>query len=475
MIKTSLKWSGIILVVFACLFGSFQLLKDWKFNSDAPLASFTAPNSLSEARHQDLEQLALFFDLEKSWTLESLDRAKAEWQSLTTTAEQMTDAEFELGVAKIVALAGNAHSKIREYNRTPRYNRLPIRSYWFSDGYHVIRAYKGFEKLLGYKLIEIEGQPVDQITRELEQYIAGPEGTVRKYMPYLLESPELLHAAGLIQFPQQMEVTFEVTGEAIGPERTTVVFADPFPPSTDQMARTHYLLTPDVYAQSQPDWSPLKSGSEATPIYLQLPAERMQMRSIPDMEASYVQFWTNNNVGSTSIQAFCNETLATYRKNPSRYLIVDQRFNGGGNFNLTQSCMEEFGQSIPEDGFLYIIIGGTTFSAGMYSTAFLMQSAGDKAVLVGEKVGDTLQSWGEDNLLKLPNSEIVIKFSTGMHDLSKPCSEWTKCHWDALFLDLNITSMAPDIYAPLHYEDFLNNRDTALEAIREHQQSLLTQ
>jgi hypothetical protein len=51
----------------------------------------------------------------------------------------------------------------------------------------------------------------------------------------------------------------------------------------------------------------------------------------------------------------------------------------------------------------------------MHSTAFLLHSAGDQAVLVGESVGDTMQHWGEDNLLRLPNSEIEIKFSAGSH------------------------------------------------------------
>jgi hypothetical protein len=123
--------------------------------------------------------------------------------------------------------------------------------------------------------------------------------------------------------------------------------------------------------------------------------------------------------------------------------------------------MEGFGSSVPEDGHLYVIVGGTTFSAGMYSAAFAKHSGGDRVVLVGEPVGDTLRHWGEDNLLRL-----------GMHDFSQPCRDWRRCHWDALFLDLAIDDLTPDLEAPLSYQDFANQVDPAMIAIAGHQERL---
>tara|TARA_Y100000031_G_scaffold155597_1_gene206836 strand:+ start:11845 stop:13191 length:1347 start_codon:yes stop_codon:yes gene_type:complete len=445
--------------------GSYHLAKDWRFNSDAPEAEFPPPADQAEARRQDLQHLALFFELERSWSERSLASAKTAYEQLMDQAPAMTDAEFELAVARIVALAGNAHTKVREYNRTPRYSRLPIRGYWFADGYHVIRAYQGFEQLLGNRVTHIDGIAVERIKDELRQYIAGPEGTFRKYSPYLLESPELMFAAGLTKSPQRMEVTLE--GFDAGTK--VVVFEPPFPPSSDQIGRSHYLLTATAYAKSQPDWKTLDLNSESAPLYLQLPDERMQLRAIPELKAMYLQFWANNDVGSTSIKTFCRDALEAFRSEPTVNVIIDHRFNGGGNFNRTRDCLTDFGRSIPPDGHLYIITGGSTFSAGMYSIAFLLHSAGDQAVLVGENVGDSMQHWGEDNLLRLPNSEIEIKFSTGMHDLGKPCNDWQKCHWDALFLNMYLEDMEPDIHSPLHYRDFAGQVDPALEAIRQHQ------
>ena len=469
MTKGIIKWTLIILVVTGSLVGSYNLAKDWKFNSDAPEADFPAPDNLAEARLQDVEHLALFMDYERSWAEDSLEAARLEHKSLAEQASTMNDAEFELAVARFVALAGNAHSKVREYNRTPKYSRLPIRGYWFSDGYHVIRAYQGFEALIGHKLVAIDGVSMDDVFAQLKQYIAGPEGTLKKYTPYLLESPELMNAAGITRSPLRMEVSFENTTNAFESEIKTTVFEAPFPSSSDQIARTHYLLTPQVYSESQPDWKMSAEIGESTPTYLDLPAERMQAMEMPEIEASYVQFWTNSDVGSTSIGDFCGDALRAYQQKPSRNIVIDQRFNGGGNFNLTQSCMEGYGESIPDDGYLYVIIGGSTFSAGMYSSAFLKNSGGERVVLVGESVGDTMVHWGEDNLLRLPNSGIEIKFSTGKHNLGGKCADWKECQWDALFLNLNIDDLEPDIYAPLSYQDFAAQIDPALEAIKKHQ------
>ena len=153
-------------------------------------------------------------------------------------------------------------------------------------------------------------------------------------------------------------------------------------------------------------------------------------------------------------------------------LIVDHRFNGGGNLSLTRDCMNDLGNSLPDEGRLYVVIGGATFSAGIYSVAFLMQSAGERALLVGEPVGDEMISWGEDNLLRLPNSEIEIKFSTGKHDLANGCHDWKQCHWSVLFIDMSTPDMKPHILAPLTYRDFEHQVDAAIEAIRVHEQSL---
>ena len=161
----ALKWSAALLVIGGFMLGSYQLLKDWRFNSDAPVANFPPPADAAEARAQDVEHLAMFFELERSWTDETLAAARQQYEQLRASAVDMSDAEFELAVARVVALAGNAHTKVREYNRTPRYSRLPIRGYWFADGYYIIRAHSGYEQYLGHRVVAIDGRSMAEVAR----------------------------------------------------------------------------------------------------------------------------------------------------------------------------------------------------------------------------------------------------------------------------------------------------------------------
>ena len=119
-----LKWPALAMVMVGVMVGGYILLKAWRFDTDAPEANFPTPANLAEARAQDVEHLALFFELERSWTEDSIEAAREQHRALAERAGEMSDAEFELAVARIVAMADNAHTKIREYNRTPRYNRL---------------------------------------------------------------------------------------------------------------------------------------------------------------------------------------------------------------------------------------------------------------------------------------------------------------------------------------------------------------
>ena len=441
----------------------YHLAKNYRFDSDAPLANYPTPSSLAEARAQDVEHLALFFEHERSWTPATFALAKASYKRLRSVAASMSDAEFDLGVALVVAAANNGHTKIREYGRTPRYNRLPIRGHVFGDGYFIIRAHEGYESLLGKQVVAIDGHSMKKLRADLRQYVGGEKGMFDKYLPYLLESPQLLHAAGLSSSPDSVSIEF------IDAENRSeyAVFDAPFPSSSEQIARSYHLLAPQIYAESQPQWKSLHSTEEDMPRYLRAPFEEFQFVQNERLGISYLQFWSNNDSRDKSIKAFCEESLDSFRENPTQTLVIDQRFNGGGNYQKTSACMTAFGESVQPDGRLYVVIGGPTFSAGIVSAAYAMAAGGDRAMLIGTPVGDGLVSWSEDNLLTLPNSGIEIKFSTGKHDLQNGCDDWRDCHWGGLFSDLRINSMTPDIEVHLTLDDYLNRRDPIMDAIEE--------
>lgn len=449
----------VLLVLLAV--PAYHLAKSARFDTDAPEGNYPEPVSLAEGRAQDVEHLGLFFELERSWTPASLDEARHNYEALQENATNLSDAEFELAVARIVATADNAHTKVREYSRTPRYSRLPIRGHMFDDGYYLIRAHRDHEHLLGQRLTAIDDKSLSEIRDGLRQYVGGNDATFDKYLPYLMESPELLHAAGLIASRDSVSlILLDDEGQT-----NNVTLDAPYPSSSEQIGRSYLLLAPQVYSQSQPEWLAVHTPDAKLPLYLQAPFKQFQFVQNEDSDFSYLQFWSNNDVGDRSISAFCKDALEAFRRNPTDILIIDHRFNSGGNYHTTADCMTDFGHSLPPDGHLYVIIGGPTFSAGIISAATAIVAATGRVTVIGAPVGDRLISWGEDNLLKLPNSGIEIKFSTGKHDLVNGCRDWRQCYWGNLFSDLRIASLEPNPQVPLTFADYRDGRDPVMAVI----------
>ena len=106
-----------------------------------------------------------------------------------------------------------------------------------------------------------------------------------------------------------------------------------------------------------------------------------------------------------------------------------------------------------------MIIGHCTFSAGIYHAAQLKQCT--TAIFIGESVGDRLDFWAEGGKLVLPNSHEVISYSNGFHRYSSVDYP----EYQPYYEELRITSLEPDVAAPMSSKDYFAGRDPALEAI----------
>jgi len=462
IILTLLFVVGAPALLLGLTVGVYGLAKDYTFDRDVPDATYAAPANRAEARAQDVEHLANFFEVERSFTPTTRARAQAIYDRLTQTAPSMSDAEFELAVAEFVASANNGHTKVREYDRLDRYNRLPIRGHLFEDGYFVIRAHEGYEDLIGARIDRIGDTATSDAFTTVRRFIGGEIGTQDKYAPYILEAPELVHAAGLSPSASSLTLAFTLADGT--PRRVT--FARPFPSNTDQAARSAQLLSPVTFSQSQPQWDAALRGPGEAPLFLQSIIEWTNVTALPEIDAVYVQYWTNSDAG-VDLAAFNAEARAVIEREAPSVIILDQRMNMGGNYNTTADFMNWLGEALPHDGRLYILTAGTTFSAGISSAARALQSAEGRAIIMGEPVGDTLRFWSEDNLITLPNSGIQIRFNTGYHDLTRVCRWFTDCFWSDMFRPLAVESLDPDIFIPFTSRDYFTGRDPVLERIYE--------
>jgi hypothetical protein len=152
------------------------------------------------------------------------------------------------------------------------------------------------------------------------------------------------------------------------------------------------------------------------------------------------------------------------KSSPPKNLILDLRFDTGGDNTQNRELMREIAQRVP--GRIYLLVGNYTFSAGIASAAALKHDGGDKVTIVGDAVGDRMHWWSEHGEpVCLPASKVCFAINTGYWNLVDGCHGNPRCYGDQF--DLAVPTLEPALRAPLMSQDWLANRDPGMAAIVE--------
>jgi hypothetical protein len=186
-------------------------------------------------------------------------------------------------------------------------------------------------------------------------------------------------------------------------------------------------------------------------------------------EMLYVQINSvTNQEGTLPLDRFLNQVLDEVADQKPRYVAVDLRFNSGGNYERTVDFTRKLPELIPADGKIFILTSGNTFSAAIVTVARLKYYAGSRAEIVGEQLGDREQHWAEGGRFYLPNSRIMIRYSTAYHDWEHGCSllEFRKCFFLNYIFGVPAGKLSPTIPTPMLFSDYIAGQDSVLNAIK---------
>ena len=172
----------------------------------------------------------------------------------------------------------------------------------------------------------------------------------------------------------------------------------------------------------------------------------------------YFQFNRCADQADEKISEFAKRLESAWRDPKAQTLVVDLRFNTGGNLDLAKDMMAHLQQEAAGRP-VYVIIGRATFSAGLYHAAQWKQWG--KATFIGESVGDRLDFWSEGGNLNLPNSRIAVHFADSFHSYSRKEYPDRKPYFE----DLSIDSLAPNYPASPTFADYLAGRDPAMDVV----------
>ena len=168
------------------------------YPSPPPATRVSGASDVATRQREDFDYFRNYFDLNRTFTVKSRARAETLLAQYRERSGSLSDAQFDLAIAEIVAFADNGHSRVQPGPLSRRHNRLPCRFYHFDDGIWIIRARPACAELLGAKVLQLDGRPIESVADGMFKYFGGPKNHYDQFAAvFFLESPELLNAAGL--------------------------------------------------------------------------------------------------------------------------------------------------------------------------------------------------------------------------------------------------------------------------------------
>ena len=359
-------------------------------------------------------------------------RAREEWApriaALRERAGELSDARFYFELSSLLALLQDGHTRILPPIDGDASRWYPIRFECFDDGVHVLAADTKYEALVGGRVVELGGRPIDEVLAAAAPASPGdnPLGG-QSILERLLDSPSLHEALGL-----GAGGASRISVERPGGERRDADLALPEP-------------GPPPFAGA---WPPNWVHAESKPLLRDRDPDRPYfLEYLEPQRALYVRIRRIEQDDKERIVPFCKRMLALGAERAER-LVLDLRGNGGGNNYLNQPIVHAVLQSkLDEPGRVFVLIDGGTFSAAQNLASQLERETW--ALFVGSPTGSSPNHCGDAQRFKLPSSGFLLWCSTVRWQDSDPRDPR---RW-----------IYPDFPAPTRYADFAAGRDPALE------------
>ena len=355
--------------------------------------------------------------------------------SFAAAPEHLAELGHNDARAEVMRLTAKIDGHTGVYLGEAGFHLYAIHLYAFGDDINIIAS--ADPALFGATVMSIDGTPTAAAIEAVTPYSPFDNAaTIELVVPALLATPEVLHAAGVIHDVDTPHYIVRLTNgsvRTIDPEQLSwEQFTANIDPRPIGMAKIASI--PSLARVDEPFWTTVLD------------------HNAPDGgQILYLQY---NEVvrksGSVSIDQMADELAATLDSGAITRLVVDLRYNPGGDDRTYRSLLRVLttNPALSRPGSLVVLIGRQTFSA-----AVLLATELDKqtnAVFIGEPTGGSPNLYANPRPLRLPNSGIVVQVSSHYYEVGGPSD-----HRDAI---------VPDIAATMTLDDLLAGRDPVLDA-----------
>jgi Peptidase family S41 len=355
------------------------------------------------------------------------DVFRAAVDRLVARVPDLSRDEAVVEVMRLAALAGerDGHTGVYPFDpaHRPGLHGYPIRVYRFADGTFVV-AERGPDGLVGARLVAIEGVQLDDVVELVRPLVhRDNEMTVEARLPEWLVTAEILHGVGVTDTAERATFTFRLPDGA----RRDVTL-EPIP-AADHLRTLGSWRVPPLSAKR--------------PLFARYLDRPWAVTTIANGTIAYMAY----NQVNRGVSEAADRLLALARRTKIRRVVVDVRFNGGGDNTTFYPLLGALSQrAIDRPGRLVLLVGRVTFSAaGNFVSDVERQT---RARLVGEPTGGSPSQWGDATSVVLPSLGLTVHVATTYHEFG-PRGDTR-------------TTIEPDVAVPVTSADFLAGRDPVL-------------
>lgn len=316
----------------------------------------------------------------------------------------LSDEQITLELMKLVAMLKDGHSSLWPYSPDTFTTWLPWRTYHFPEGLFVTALPKEHVELIGSRVLRIGNMSAEEAFEKVQEIVAADNAYSRRERAhYHFANASMLKALGISDSADSLTVVLEAPD---GNERTL------------ELGKIKGNLHGSWYFRQdrgpQPDAcaSVLTVLADDKPFHLDYRDKAYWFEYLTEHKAVYMQFSAVQDLGDESFADFWHRMFAYIDEHSVEKLIIDIRYNGGGNGDMLWPFIYEIikRDSINTRGNLFVIIGPKTFSAATMAACRLKNHT--NAMLVGEPIGSGMNHYGDAGGFELPNSGLRFRVST---------------------------------------------------------------
>ena len=368
---------------------------------------------------------------------------------------ELSDAQLATGILALLSTLHDGHAGIVGPEDSPALRlSLPLEFWLYPEGVFVTAAGPGQERLLGAQVLAVDGRPVSEV-------LAGLEPVTSRDNDYQLQSglarwlrcPPVLHALGLAAEPGAVTLRLRLLEPGGAGDAGREPGAGRAPAAAASQIRVDAAPGLMAAPRSRPDgWTRLAEALPGPPPACERHRDVsywFEYRRADGLVYAQVNAVTDHP--AESLPAFAERLFAFIDGHAVDTLVLDLRWNGGGNTFLTQPLLHRLigCRAVNRPGGLFVIIGRRTFSAAQNTVTAIERDT--DAVFVGEPTGSSPNFTGELIPFELPWSKLQVNVS----DL----------YWQTSWPMDQRPFIPPEIYAPPTFAACLAGRDPAMDAI----------